>query len=131
MFKQVKSALFWYYLYKFRKRVILIALLLLIAIFANAIYSDIVEYLKLKDKLEFLELALIIKWMIVIFNLTFSIYLVLTLFKKTEVVTKNSIKEKNTSNNKKMSSRSELTDREKSFLHKDKLKSKADYLVDK
>jgi len=68
MFKQVKSALFWYYLYKFRKRVVLIALLLIVALFANAIYSDIVEYLKLKDKLEFLELALIIKWTIIIFK---------------------------------------------------------------
>lgn len=132
MFKQVKSALFWYYLYKFRKRVVLIALLLIVALFANAIYSDIVEYLKLKDKLEFLELALIIKWIIIIFNLIFSIYLVLTLFKKEEVVTKNKIKEKeDNTNNKKMSSINTLTDREKSFLNKNKLKSKADYLVDK
>lgn len=132
MFKQVKSALFWYYLYKFRKRVVLIALLLIVALFANAIYSDIVEYLKLKDKLEFLELALIIKWIIIIFNLIFSIYLVLTLFKKEEVVTKNKTKEKeDDTNNKKMSSINTLTDREKSFLNKNKLKSKADYLVDK
>lgn len=132
MFKQVKSALFWYYLYKFRKRVVLIALLLIVALFANAIYSDIVEYLKLKDKLEFLELALIIKWIIIIFNLIFSIYLVLTLLKKEEVVTKNKIKEKeDNTNNKKMSSINTLTDKEKSFLNKKKLKSKADYLVDK
>ncbi len=132
MFKQVKSALFWYYLYKFRKRVVLIALLLIVALFANAIYSDIVEYLKLKDKLEFLELALIIKWIIIIFNLIFSIYLVLTLFKKEEVVTKNKTKEKeDDTNNKKMSSINTLTDKEKSFLNKKKLKSKADYLVDK
>lgn len=132
MFKQVKSALFWYYLYKFRKRVVLIALLLIVALFANAIYSDIVEYLKLKDKLEFLELALIIKWIIIIFNLIFSIYLVLTLLKKEEVVTKNKTKEKeDDTNNKKMSSINTLTDKEKSFLNKKKLKSKADYLVDK
>ncbi|WP_193215413.1 hypothetical protein [Aliarcobacter butzleri] len=45
MFKQVKSAVFWYYLYKFRKRVTLIFLLLIIALFANVIYADIVEYL--------------------------------------------------------------------------------------
>ena len=41
MFKQVKSAFFWYYLYKFRRRVILIVFLLITALFANAIYSDI------------------------------------------------------------------------------------------
>ena len=54
MFKQVKSAIFWYYLFKFRRRVILIVLLFdYCALFANAIYSDVVEYLKLKDKLVF------------------------------------------------------------------------------
>ena len=52
MFKQVKSALFWYYLFKFRRRVILIILLLVIAFFANAIYGDVIEYLKLKDSYE-------------------------------------------------------------------------------
>ena len=82
MFKQVKSALFWYYLFKFRRRVILIVLLLIIAFFANAIYGDVVEYLKLKDKLAFLEIALISKWLIIIFNIVFSTYLLLTMFKK-------------------------------------------------
>lgn len=84
MFKQVKSALFWYYLFKFRKRVILIALLLIVALFANAIYSDVVQYLTLKEKLEFLEAVLIAKWVIIIFNIVFSIYLILTMFKKEE-----------------------------------------------
>ena len=84
MFKQVKSAVFWYYLYKFRKRVTLIFLLLIIALFANVIYADIVEYLKLKEKLEYLEIALISKWLIIIFNIGISIYLILTLFKKEE-----------------------------------------------
>lgn len=86
MFKQVKSAFFWYYLFKFRRRVILIVLLLIIALFANAIYSDVVEYLKLKDKLAFLEMALISKWLIIIFNIVFSVYLLLTMFKKEEEV---------------------------------------------
>ena len=84
MFRQIKSALFWYYLYKFRKKVVLISLLLIIAIFSNAIYGDVVEYLKLKDKLEYLEVALFSKWGIIIFNLTYSIYLILTIFKKQE-----------------------------------------------
>ena len=69
MFKQIKSALLWYYLYKFRKRVILIVFLLIIAFFANAIYGDVIEYLKLKNKLDFLEIALISKWLIIIFNI--------------------------------------------------------------
>lgn len=125
MFKQVKSALFWYYLYKFRKRVIFVVLLLLIALFANAIYGDVVEYLKLKDKLQYLEIALVSKWTIIIFNIVFSIYLILTIFKKEEN------KEKDTEVKKETKSQEKLTDREKEFLYKKKLKTKADLLVEK
>jgi predicted membrane protein len=134
MFKQVKSALFWYYLYKFRRKVVLIAFLLLIAFFANAIYSDIVQYLTLKEKLEYLELVLIGKWFIIIFNILFSIYLLLTLFKKQE---KNE-KEKSVKSSEKKSKvskevlkkESKFTKREEEFLNK-KLKSKADLLVER
>jgi len=127
MFKQVKSAFFWYYLFKFRRRVILIVLLLIIAIFANAIYSDVVEYLKLKDKLVFLEIALISKWTIIIFNIVFSVYLLLTMFKKEEEipVKKESKKEKEFKNEEK------FTQREKEFLYKKKIRSKADLLLEK
>jgi len=134
MFKQVKSALFWYYLFKFRRRITLIVLLLIIAIFANAMYSDVVEYLTLKEKLEFLEIVLLSKWFIIIFNIVFSIYLLLTMFRKEDEevlikkeksnIMKNSVKKNKTSSEK-------FTDREKQFLYKKKLKNKADILVDK
>ncbi len=126
MFKQVKSALFWYYLFKFRRRVVLIVLLLVIALFSNAIYGDIVEYLKLKDKLEFLEIALISKWTIIIFNIVFSIYLILTIFKKEEKEQKNIEIKKELPNKEE-----KFTQREKEFLYKKKLKTKADLLVEK
>ena len=127
MFKQVKSAVFWYYLYKFRKRVTLIFLLLIIALFANVIYADIVEYLKLKEKLEYLEIALISKWLIIIFNIGISIYLILTLFKKEEIGSskKEKIVEKETIKKEK------FTQREKEFLNKKNIRSKADILLDK
>ena len=127
MFKQVKSAVFWYYLYKFRKRVILIIFLLIIALFANVIYADIVEYLKLKEKLEYLEIALISKWLIIIFNIGISIYLILTLFKKEESGNgkKEKIVEKETIKKEK------FTQREKEFLNKKNIRSKADILLDK
>ena len=126
MFKQVKSALFWYYLFKFRRRVILIVSLLLVALFANAIYGDVIEYLKLKDKLDFLEIALISKWVIIIFNIVFSIYLVLTVFKKDE-------KEQKSVEIKKeiIPKEEKFTQREKEFLYKKKLQTKADILVKK
>ncbi|WP_419671653.1 hypothetical protein [Aliarcobacter butzleri] len=127
MFKQVKSAVFWYYLYKFRKRVTLIFLLLIIALFANVIYADIVEYLKLKEKLEYLEIALLSKWLIIIFNIGISIYLILTLFKKEESGSskKEKIVEKETIKKEK------FTQREKEFLNKKNIRSKADILLDK
>ena len=126
MFKQVKSALFWYYLFKFRRRVILIVLLLVVALFANAIYGDVIEYLKLKDRLEFLEIALISKWTVIIFNIVFSIYLILTIFKKEEK------EQKNVEVKKEIQKKEEkFTQREKEFLYKKKLKTKADLLVEK
>ncbi|MFX4236413.1 hypothetical protein ACOL3F_10790 [Aliarcobacter butzleri] len=127
IFKQVKSAVFWYYLYKFRKRVTLIFLLLIIALFANVIYADIVEYLKLKEKLEYLEIALLSKWLIIIFNIGISIYLILTLFKKEESGNgkKEKIVEKETIEKEK------FTQREKEFLNKKNIRSKADILLDK
>ncbi len=126
MFKQVKSALFWYYLFKFRRRVILIVLLLVVALFANAIYGDVIEYLKLKDRLEFLEIALISKWTVIIFNIVFSIYLILTIFKKEEKEQKNVEIKKEI-----IQKEDKFTQREKEFLYKKKLKTKADLLLEK
>ena len=138
MFKQVKSALFWYYLIKFRRRIILIVLLLIIALFANSIYSDVVQYLTLKEKLEFLEIVLLAKWIIIIFNIVFSIYLLLTMFKKEEDKTIVKKKEKKDKKSQKEetskssnSSSEKFTEREKEFLYKKKLKNKADILVEK
>jgi len=129
VFKQVKSAIFWYYLYKFRKRVVLIFLLLIVALFSNAIYSDVIEYLKLKEKLQYLEIALISKWLIIIFSLVFSIYLILTMFKKEEIEEEK--KAKKSESLKKESKEEKFTQREKEFLYKKKLQSKADFLVKK
>ena len=126
MFKQVKSALFWYYLFKFRRRVILIVLLLVVTFFANAIYVDVIEYLKLKDRLEFLEIALISKWTVIIFNIVFSIYLILTIFKKEEKESRNIEVKKEI-----LKKEEKFTQREKEFLYKKKLKTKADLLVEK
>lgn len=131
MFKQVKSALFWYYLFKFRRRVILIVLLLIIALFANAIYGDVVEYLKLKDKLDFLEIALISKWAIIIFNIVFSVYLLLTMFKKEENIEDKKPKKVKDIKPKETKKEEKFTDREKEFLYKKTLKTKADLLVEK
>ena len=110
-------------------------MLLIIALFANAIYADVVEYLTLKEKLEFLEIVLLAKWSIIIFNIVFSIYLLLTMFKKEEEKTVTQKKEKNKifkeTSKKEEPLNKKFTNREKEFLYKKKLKSKADILLDK
>ena len=123
MFKQVKSALFWYYLYKFRKRAIFIFFLLLVALFSGFIYGDVVEYLKLTQNIEYLKYVLILKWFIIIFNSLLSIYLILTLFKNSENQEKSSVKKD------KVETKNSFTQRETELLHKKKLINKAENII--
>lgn len=130
MFKQVKSALFWYYLYKFRKRAILIFFLLLVTLFSGLIYGDVVVYLKLTQNIEYLKYVLFAKWFIIIFNILFSIYLILTIFKKEP---EESTKERKKEERKdfKVAKNDDFSQREKELLHKKKLKTKVDILLEK
>ena len=123
MFKQVKSALFWYYLYKFRKRAIFIFFLLLVALFSGFIYGDVVEYLKLTQNIEYLKYVLVLKWFIIIFNSLLSIYLILTLFKNSENQEKSSVKKE------KVETKNSFTQRETELLHKKKLINKAENII--
>lgn len=100
-------------------------------LFSQWIYSDVVEYLRLREKLQYLDFILPIKWSIIFFNIGLSVYLILSLFKKDKSIDIKS-KEKDESiimrnENKK---EEKFTDREKMFLHKKKLKTKADVLLD-
>lgn len=123
MFKQMKSALFWYYLYKFRKRAIFIFFLLLMALFSGFIYGDVVEYLKLTQNIEYLKYVLALKWFIIIFNSLLSIYLILTLFKNSEIQEKSSVKKD------KVETKNSFTQRETELLHKKKLINKAENII--
>ena len=123
MFKQVKSALFLYYLYKFRKRAIFIFFLLLVALFSGFIYGDVVEYLKLTQNIEYLKYVLALKWFIIIFNSLLSIYLILTLFKNSEIQEKSSVKKD------KVETKNSFTQRETELLHKKKLINKAENII--
>ena len=123
MFKQVKSALFWYYLYKFRKRAIFIFFLILVALFSGFIYGDVVEYLKLTQNIEYLKYVLALKWFIIIFNSLLSIYLILTLFKNSEIQEKSSVKKD------KVETKNSFTQRETELLHKKKLINKAENII--
>ena len=123
MFKQMKSALFWFYLYKIRKRAIFIFFLLLVALFSGFIYGDFVEYLKLTQNIEYLKYVLVLKWFIIIFNSLLSIYLILTLFKNSENQEKSSVKKD------KVETKNSFTQRETELLHKKKLINKAENII--
>lgn len=123
MFKQVKSALFWYYLYKFRKRAIFIFFLILVALFSGFIYGDVVEYLKLTQNIEYLKYVLALKWFIIIFNFLLSIYLILTLFKNSTNDEKSNIKKE------KFETKNSFTQRETELLNKKKLTNKAENII--
>ena len=105
-------------------------MLLIIALFANAIHADVIEYLKLKNRLDFLEIVLISKWVIIIFNIVFSVYLLLTMFNKQEEE-KTKVKESKTQNKKEEKKEEKFTAREKEFLNKKKIRTAADLLVEK
>lgn len=139
MFKQAKSALIWYHLYKFKKTLIVVVLLLSMVLFSQWIYSDIVEYLKLRDKLQYLDILLPLKWGIIFFNIGLSVYLLLSLFKGEKKEEKKTTKKEQTQkkyepriNEEKKEEKKEeqFSDREKKFLYKKKLKNKADVLLD-
>ena len=119
----MKSALFWYYLYKFRKRAIFIFFLLLVALFSGFIYGDVVEYLKLTQNIGYLKYVLALKWFIIIFNSLLSIYLILTLFKNSENQEKSSVKKD------KVETKNSFTQRETELLHKKKLINKAENII--
>ena len=140
MFRQAKSAFIWYHLYKFRRTLIIIVLLLCIILFSQWIYSDVVEYLRLREKLEYLDFILPLKWSIIFFNIGVSVYLFLSLFKQEKKEDKKG-KEKNSSKQEEPSVKNEkkenknnkeekFTPREKMFLNKKKLKNKVDILVE-
>lgn len=135
MFKQVKSILIWSLIYKFRKRLTIVVLLLSVVLLSQWLYSDIVEYLKLTKQTEYLNYILPIKWLMIFSNIGISTYLVLTIFKSKEEEKKEKKLEKveikkEAKAEKKVSSKDELSDREKSFL-KRKIRSEADILKDK
>lgn len=129
MFKNMKSAFIWYHLYKFRKTFTIIVFLLFLILFSQWIYSDIVQYLKLRDKLAYLDIILPLKWFIIFLCLTISTTLFLNLFKgkEEENITKN--EEKDIKKTKITKKEEELSKREKSFLYKKNLKSRAESII--
>ena len=133
MFRQVKSAIFWTLLYKFRRRFTIVVVLLSIVLLSQWIYADIVEYLQLTNQLQYLSFLLPIKWAIILFNIAFSAYLIITIFKPQKEDKKKAekiIKEQSKKNNDKEIKENDLSPKEKEFLTK-KLRNKSEILLDR
>jgi len=133
MFRQVKSAIFWTLVYKFRKRLTLVVLLLSTVLLSQWIYADIIEYLKLTEKTQYLDYILPIKWFVILLNICVSAYILLTLFKQNNTVSKEAdekLEKQKIYKETKQKSNSKFSDREKKFLNK-KLRSEAEVLMDR
>ncbi|MDD3495182.1 MAG: hypothetical protein PHU11_04755 [Dysgonamonadaceae bacterium] len=129
MVRQVRSFILWTLIYRFRRRLTIVAVLLSMVLLSQWIYGDIVEYLRLSENIAYLSYALAGKWTLIFSNIAISAYLILTMFRKEEKKDK-----KNRSQEKKTEERvlsvDTLTDRERSFLTR-KIRSKAEILMDK
>lgn len=126
MFKQIKSVFFWSMLYKFRKRLTFVAILLSIVLLSQWIYSDIVEYLALTKNTAYLSFVLLSKWLIILFNIALSAYLILTIFKSDQVKEEAEIVKTDKKSNKK----EPLSQREKEFMSK-KIRTEQKYYFKK
>lgn len=129
MVRQVRSFILWTLIYRFRRRLTIVAVLLSMVLLSQWIYGDIVEYLRLSENVAYLSYALAGKWIVIFSNIAVSAYLILTMFRKEEKKDKkNRSKEKK--REEKVISVDTLTDRERSFLTR-KIRSEAEILMDK
>lgn len=129
MVRQVRSLILWTLIYRFRRRLTIVAVLLSMVLLSQWIYGDIVEYLKLSGNVAYLSYVLVGKWTVIFSNIALSAYLILTMFRKEEKREKN-VKQKENKSDQERISVDTLSDREKSFLTR-KLRSEAEILMDK
>lgn len=123
MVRQVRSLILWTLIYRFRRRLTIVAVLLSMVLLSQWIYGDIVEYLRLSENIAYLSYVLVGKWLLIFSNIAVSAYLILTMFRKEEKTDKKKKRDEV------IISVDTLTDRERSFLTR-RLRSKADILKD-
>ena len=129
MVRQIRSLILWTLVYRFRRRLTVVAVLLSMVMLSQWIYEDVVEYLKLSENVGYLSFVLIGKWLLIFTNIAVSAYLILTMFSKEGKQDKRG-KSKEKQNDKAVISVDTLTERERSFLTR-KLRTKAEILKEK
>lgn len=120
MFKQIKSALIWLYIIKFRRKLFFISIFLIVAFLSNYIYVDIANYLTAINKTHLLIYALLFKWLLIFFSVSTAVFFILSMFKPSKK--EQSIFEKFSP---------KTTEREAKILRKESLKNQTDFTFDK
>lgn len=75
MFRQIKSAIIWTYIYRFRKLLLKVFVALLFFVIIEFIYRDIMEYLRLSHNISLLPYILFIKWALYMLIVLFTIFI--------------------------------------------------------
>ena len=114
-----KSAIYYTFFRKYGQKFTLVISIIGFILLIHFIYSDIVEYLTLRDMKEKLIYALLIKWLVVIASIIWIVYII-----KSAVWTKEEVKSKPEKIEKPISAI------EKDMIEKDELKSHADKLIE-
>jgi hypothetical protein len=125
----MKSLVFWTFVYRFRRRLTVVAVLIAIILLSQWIYSDTIKYLQLIDKTNWIGWVLIAKWLLILSSTALSVYLILTIF-RTDIRHKKRLDPMPTPTPIIETDRDDLTPKERSFLTK-KLRSRAEILKDR
>ncbi|MRI58913.1 MAG: hypothetical protein C6H99_05335 [Epsilonproteobacteria bacterium] len=77
MFRQIKSAIIWAYIYKFRKSLAKVLIVLFFIGVMLFLYEDVVEYLKITNRLDLLPFVIAMKWILIFGAIVYGVYLFL------------------------------------------------------
>ncbi len=66
MFRQIKSAIIWSYIWRFRSLLAKIFVAIVVIAVLEFVYKDVVEYLRLTKNVEYLWIALVAKWAVIL-----------------------------------------------------------------
>ncbi len=82
MFRQIKSAIIWAYIWRFRKLLFKLAIIALLIFIIQYFYADVVEYLRYSHRENKIFEALLLKWGAIVALLVIAIYFIAQALKK-------------------------------------------------
>ena len=82
MFRQIKSAIIWTYIYRFRKLLLKFLVVLILVIFIEYLYQDVIEYLNISKNVSLIPYILFFKWIILLIFFIYILFSVRKIFVK-------------------------------------------------